>query len=97
MKVLIVGAGFEVADRMGIGERVQAPGYRMREVREVDDQGSDPWPRARGRGESNESRSNLLQHCHSKENRHRISFERKGRLSRLRRLRSARRRWSAGR
>jgi len=33
------GAGFEVADRMGIADRVQAAGYRMREVREVDDRG----------------------------------------------------------
>lgn len=33
------GAGFEVADRMGIAERVQEAGYRMREVREVDDRG----------------------------------------------------------
>lgn len=33
------GAGFEVADRMGIADRVQEAGYRMREVREVDDRG----------------------------------------------------------
>lgn len=33
------GAGFEVADRMGIAEAVQAAGYRMREVREVDARG----------------------------------------------------------
>lgn len=33
------GAGFEVADRMGIADRVQAAGYRMREVREVDERG----------------------------------------------------------
>lgn len=33
------GAGFEVADRMGIADRVQEAGYRMREVREVDARG----------------------------------------------------------
>ncbi|GAA2049810.1 FAD-binding domain [Leifsonia soli] len=33
------GAGFEVADRMGIADRVQDAGYRMREVREVDGDG----------------------------------------------------------
>jgi len=33
------GAGFEVADRMGIADRVRAAGYRMREVREVDARG----------------------------------------------------------
>lgn len=33
------GAGFEVADRMGIAERVQEAGYHMREVREVDARG----------------------------------------------------------
>lgn len=33
------GAGFEVADRMGIAGRVQEAGYRMREVREVDENG----------------------------------------------------------
>ncbi len=33
------GAGFEVADRMGIAGRVQEAGYRMREVREVDERG----------------------------------------------------------
>ena len=33
------GAGFDVADRMGIAGRVQDAGYRMREVREVDENG----------------------------------------------------------
>lgn len=33
------GAGFEVADRMGIADRVQQAGYRMQEVREVDENG----------------------------------------------------------
>lgn len=33
------GAGFEVAERMGIADRVQAAGYRMQEVREVDERG----------------------------------------------------------
>jgi 2-polyprenyl-6-methoxyphenol hydroxylase-like FAD-dependent oxidoreductase len=33
------GAGFDVADRMGIAGLVQDAGYRMREVREVDENG----------------------------------------------------------